>query len=298
MKNIGEYGVTFQLLRRAYGLHQRELDGAGVTTKTVSRFENQRYDLALSNVLGLLNEVPLTLHEYLITSTRTFPDSFDGFMHFIGTVSTTNNAGSIIEDLALRYRILYAATGAKVWRLRAAMLVPSGDVALHVDERRDVRDYLHSVRDWTSYEFILLRRTILTNVLSLKEIPSLWSQLRRFNSEEHRLNYTQQRRQLQALLLIAQRYMDQEDFFWVERVLAVARQLPVRAGDINHLFTLRMLEAELLLRAPRHNRQMGSEILHGLISSADFLMAPQLVARLQQLDYDYGQNGRTLPQKA
>lgn len=297
VETIGDFGLMFHLTRVNSGLHQRELMGAGVAVQTVSRFENKRSDLSLSSVISLLQEVPVTMHEFLITSTGTFPDSFDEFLQYVGVLGVTRDADEQIAGFALRCRILYAMTKNVEWRMRAAMLAPSGDIKVQEQERKLVLSYLMRVDDWTSYEFILLRRTLCTGVLLWQDIPQLWPRLHRFNREEHRMNYTRQRMQLVALLSVADLFMEARDFEWLDKVLTVTRQLPVRSGDICAEFHLRALEAEQLLLCPGADHRSGAKLLHELYHSAKFIGAPQIVARLEAISVATGTDLRKMPQK-
>lgn len=297
-RDIGEFGKVFKLLRLKSGLRQRDLDGTGLTMQTVSRFENQHSDLVVHNVLDLLSEVPLTLHEYLTTSPQGYPTNFDGFVHFAGglTIPVADNAA--LSKLALTYRSNFARTGRLAWRLRATMIEKTDDVQLGKQERRSVYEYLLNVHEWSAYEFILLRRTLDTGVLLLSDASGLWQKMRRFRQEDVRSTFATQHRQMQTLLVVAQMYLNAGDYDRVQEVLSVVRRLPARVGDIDHDFTIRTIEAEYLLRAPGRDWHAGRDLLHELIFSAKYLDAPQVAERLLAISDANGTNFRKVRQNA
>lgn len=279
-KNMS-YGETFRRLRLTFGLKQKDLASSGLSVQTVSRFEKDATRLGVRHADALLGFLPATLFEYVQSNVWLPLDGFDGFLNYLGLIMVQPGERHLLARSALNARITYARSGEEKYLLRAVMLSASSDDRQRRRERAAVMRHLLVVRSWTNYEYFLFRRA-LCGTLELDDSRQLWTKIADNCSARSRLNQRRQLLQVDALLAVLRRAIDEGDYRLGRQALTVLHRLDGIGGDTGHLMQLRTLTAELEMRDPNGNVDAGRRQLQDLIAAAEFLGDGVLVSELSE----------------
>lgn len=274
------YGIAFRELRMANAVSQLMLVDNDADRQALSRFERGRHAITVDRLSNMLDRIPATYQEYLRVMVPEPNASFEDFMGLRERI-LYGTAGRVrLRMLADRYRARFDETHEEWLEHRAIILAASPSAHRTSEEGQRLRGFLRAHGAWSHYEFALFTYG-LTTVLNLDDVEPMWSGLIQPFDVQTRLGYQSQRRQIGALLMVAQLSFADGRLPLMKKALDAVRTIPALAGGPYEELRLQGLRALYMIHSPEMSTAAGRERLRAVIELCDFVQAKAVAKRLR-----------------
>lgn len=267
------YGSTFAALRHSFGLTQGDITGPNVSLISIQRFELHEEALTATKMFQSLDEMPATIHEYEQLNTEKELPGLAPLASYIADQQLKPDGGQMMNLLAMRCRIAYAATGNPQMRLIAVILADSKVDSQRREERLSVMSYLLARKQWMHFEFVLAQRA-LASLLTPTDAAKLLPKLAQEQPTDRRMMRRTVPAQAEALLQALVLAMQHEDFDLAHRVMAALEDLDGLGGADTDQLWIKIRSAELKIRENKSNEELetGLKEMKELIALSDFVL--------------------------
>lgn len=278
------YGATFAALRHSFGLTQGDITGPGVSLMSIQRFELHEDALTATKMFQALDEMPATIHEYEQLNTKSEMPGLAPLASYIADQQLKPDGGEMVNLLAMRCRIAYAATGNPQMRLIAVILADSKVDSQRREERLSVMSYLLARKHWMHFEFVLAQRA-LASILTVADVRKLLPQMAQAQPKDRRLMRRTVPSQAETLLQALVLAMSHESFDLAHEVLAALEGLDGLGGADTDQLKIQVRAAELKIRENRSSEELaaGLEEMKELIALADFVLTDTISKEIRQI---------------
>lgn len=183
---MSKYGKTFQILRKERKLTLKEVSENIVSYSYLSKFENEKSDITLTNLIRLLNRLNVTLDEFLNFNEVRIPY----YVNLLKKVAIAYSKKDVQllktyykqevelykENNRLYNRCNFIMVGAIIQDIDKAFYISKKDIEFY-------RDYLFRCSYWSTYEISLFGNALHlftedTLLLFLKEIKAKLKEFR------------------------------------------------------------------------------------------------------------------------
>ncbi|WP_347099818.1 Rgg/GadR/MutR family transcriptional regulator [Streptococcus salivarius] len=169
-----KYGEVFRLFRESRGLKLKDVAKSGISTSHLSRFENGEAELTFSKLIIALNEINVSIEEFIYVANDFCRDELNNLLEQIRQYVSTNDVNGMKNLLISQIekknkRESFYKNNIILVKIRLQDI--SGESYYNEDDLAYLSDYLFSVEYWGNYELLLFANTL--DVLNHKLLMTL-----------------------------------------------------------------------------------------------------------------------------
>lgn len=172
MNNLGKY---FKKFRESRHLTLKNIANESLSMAQLSRFENGTSDLTISKFLYSLNELNISLEEFMYAVNNYKMSPLNELLLKINEYSTTRNDKALKKLLNTQQNITDKNKKLSNILIQICLYDLSGENLYTEEDIRYLSDYLLSIDDWGMYELLLFSNSMKamnhqTRMILLKEM--------------------------------------------------------------------------------------------------------------------------------